>query len=904
MNNGTSVDLFEKFVEANLISGDKNTKPITHVRYDKGKILKYSFTGPKYSKFLKLYANKLENGSILNFVEKPNVDNVTQLVIKVDISQSVSNRTYAEEHIDSIVSYVNKILKKDFWVTPSEVSAYVVENSAPRSSKSIYRDSFSIYYPYIPMDTNSRLHVLNKLNKTIKSILKGIPFKNSDIIDKNISNLRMFGDSQYLSTIYDINAKRIDNPNEYDYETILNLLSMRQYDLESCIKHKENVELESKDVVDQVDLDQVDQVDQFNVLDELGLNSDDGQNNNREYEEYSNSNSNSDNGSSESTQIKQSSIKTIPHKNIKGDPEKAREIELAKRLIQIIKTDRSKVEKDWMRIGFALYSVSYTLFPIFNEFSAQNPKGFSKSPQDIWKNAPKFCKNYSIDTLRRWAFLDNEDKYYNILKNVYRDLFEDAETCQHVDLAALIYALYRDRFVCVDIAKNKWYEFQGHKWVLVQSAYTLEEIISDDVRYMMKSYCRSKMKPDKSKKKGQSNNDDFKKLIKLMQGVDNLGNVNFRSNVVRACTNKFFDKEFQSKLDTDAYLVGFENGVYDLQEMSFRDGMPSDLISKTVGYDYVEFVESDTIFKDIMKFFSQVHTESDMLEYTLTFLASILRGKPDQKAHIWIGVGGNGKSATVDLIKRMIGDYFGVLPVTVLTCKKKSSSGPSPETADKYGKRFLVIQEPEHNDTIYVGQMKELTGEDTLYARALYGDPFEYVPMFSIVLTCNNLPHIPSTDRGTWRRLRVTPYDSEFVSSNPVGPKQFIGDETLKEKFDDWVQPLIWLLLNKYYPIFKEGVDGKQYTIKTPEIVTLKTNDYKKDSDYYIEFLEESFKFTKDETDTESISFVYDAFVAWYKSSYGGQEPPRKRFVEYLEKNKIKHDKQNILGIKYALSLV
>ena len=95
--------------------------------------------------------------------------------------------------------------------------------------------------------------------------------------------------------------------------------------------------------------------------------------------------------------------------------EKEREIDLAHRLMNILKARRAKNKKDWQRIGYALYYVSYTSFPVFKAFSEKNKKGFDITSQDIWRDAPKYCKNYSIDTLRRWAFLDNEDKYYDIL---------------------------------------------------------------------------------------------------------------------------------------------------------------------------------------------------------------------------------------------------------------------------------------------------------------------------------------------------------------------------------------------------------------------------------------------------------------------------------------------------------
>ena len=42
----------------------------------------------------------------------------------------------------------------------------------------------------------------------------------------------------------------------------------------------------------------------------------------------------------------------------------------------------------------------------------------------------------------------------------------------------------------------------------------------------------------------------------------------------------------------------------------------------------------------------------------------------------------------------------------------------------------------------------------------------------------------------------------------------------LHEEILDWVQPMMWLILNKYYPIYEKGIGGKKYTIVPPLRVT------------------------------------------------------------------------------------
>jgi len=256
----------------------------------------------------------------------------------------------------------------------------------------------------------------------------------------------------------------------------------------------------------------------------------------------------------------------------------------------------------------------------------------------------------------------------------------------------------------------------------------------------------------------------------------------------------------------------------------------------------------------------------------------------------------NGKSKTVELIQYAFGEYFDILPNTVLTKKRGASSGATPELADKRGKRFVVLQEPEGDDKINVGYMKELTGGDWIHARPLYKDPFKYQPQFKLLLTCNKLPHIPSTDGGTWRRLRVTPWETEFVDGVPTKPNQYRKDVNLTDKLEKCKRAFMWLLLAKYYPKYRS--DGLQ----EPKKVTQYTNKYKEDSDTYFDFLSNNYEFTKDNNDKEDLATMFEIFKTWHAENHG-KAPKKKEFINYLlTKDYIQtaNDK-NMRGIKLKL---
>ena len=880
------IKTFNEFLDSNR--GTKEN--MTHTCMGKNGWGKYCFEKEIFQEFMRLYSKIIMTGINydLHFVERPNKNKVSLLFIDIDFDHKNSDRLYVEEHITKIIKKTNKFLKNNFKISNHQLTSFVTEKPEPTkrlNTSNSYKDGFHIYYPDIPMHEKYRFYVLDHLSDLMinDKLLNGITYINDPkkIFDMSIvksNGILMIGSKKQgcmpykLTHVYDYYINDLGYE-AYDNEELIYTLSNQQYDEEASVL-PENEEITN-------DIEKV-----YNKYN--GIKKD------KIIEEKSNEDTNNN----------------INNKYKKKTALEEIDISLARKLTKILNKKRASDYNSWRQIGFVLRAIDESLFDDFVEFSKKDMSKFNDgkiSCNKIWEVAKDYMSCYSIGTLRHWAKLDNPDEYNKILINTYDTIFGKAETGKHVDIASIIYELYKDRFICVDINRKKWYEFQNHRWIFLKSsAYSLEELISHEFRIIMHMYCSRKMNEHASTQnssEGFKEDNEYKKYNNLRKIVDNLGDVKFRENIIKACSNKFFKNEFIEKLDNNIYLVGFNNGVYDLKEFCFRDGLPTDFVSKTVGYDYKEFKETDPIFNKIHKYFSEVQTEEDMRTYLLTFMAKVLRGEPDSKCHIWSGGGSNGKSSTVDLIRNMLGEYFGTVPVTILTRKKGSSSGASPEMADLQGKRFVVIQEPEHNDVVHVGQMKEYTGKDTIYARPLYGDPFNYRPQFTLVLTCNRLPHIPSTDNGTWRRLRVTPYESEFVDHQPKGERQFLKDEDLQEGFTKWAQPLIWLIINKYYPIYEAGIDGKKYKIKEPAKVTEYTNNYKIESDAYAEFLDEIIEKTDNDNDCEMISFLYDLYKKWYQLSYTDKPEPKKNFIGYLKKNNYKMDKQNVYRIKYVMGI-
>ena len=289
---------------------------------------------------------------------------------------------------------------------------------------------------------------------------------------------------------------------------------------------------------------------------------------------------------------------------------------------------------------------------------------------------------------------------------------------------------------------------------------------------------------------------------------------------------------------------------------------------------------------EVMDFVSQILPDEDERDYVLVLLASFLSGtNRNEKFHIWTGSGGNGKSKLIELYQMAIGDYGCNLPISLLTSKRKASGEASPEMARIKGRRFAVLQEPDQHTKINVGLMKEMTGGDTIQARALYKEPVEFKPQIKMILTCNHLPELPYDDEATWRRVRSVEFKAKFTDPCDVDPTDKYShpkDEELSEKFPGWAEPFIWIIL-QYYKRWKE--DG----LKEPSSVIAFTKKYQAQNDQFRDYFDESIIKDANATEPMTMAEVWSKYTEWHSINETGTKRPKKDLQKYLEKRLGQH---------------
>lgn len=521
--------------------------------------------------------------------------------------------------------------------------------------------------------------------------------------------------------------------------------------------------------------------------------------------------------------------------------------------------------------------------PVYIELSQRGMSVRCFDEDCVAKRFPEFGIEINFDNypLLREALVKNKLKDLEISDEV-NYLLMNSLSGTHYNIAKVLYSIYKDRFMVDDVRNSDWYEFNKirGKW---KRSYAMNVVVSEE----FSNYYRSLKTESGSDGNiggpvSEQTSVPFNEHIDRL--VNKLENVTFKTSVINEAKYLFYqsDPHFIEHLDSNPYLIGFENGVYDLKAGEFRAGRREDYITFTTGYNWIPYNPESKEVQSIYKFLGEILTNGTVREYTLGVLGRSLIGFPDEKFYIWTGLSGaNGKSTLVNFLEMTLGDYAISQDVALLTNKRAASNAATPEIIEIKGKRMVFFQEPEPTDRLRTGILKQFTGGDTIRARELYKKPICFRSMSNFFMCCNDLPHVSALDGGTWRRIRVTEFTSRFCD-DPKKKNEFHIDPDLKWKLEEW-KPYFMSILIHYYHKYA----GKKL-IEPPE-VTAATARYKTDNDKYNDFFEECLDDTISVSTSESnvAPFInvdpftttldlFSAFEFWWKTNFLNEKMPSK----------------------------
>ena len=292
----------------------------------------------------------------------------------------------------------------------------------------------------------------------------------------------------------------------------------------------------------------------------------------------------------------------------------------------------------------------------------------------------------------------------------------------------------------------------------------------------------------------------------MKQGLTESQNNSYMKHTIEYLTSvgDLHDEGLSSKLDKNLKLIGFTNGVYDLDAGIFRKATREDHISMTTQQEWTPD-EANGYFDDLIQ---SIFEDSEREEYFKRHLGSlIVGGNKEEKLTNWINDGRGGKGTMDSLLKASLGDYYGSIEASYYTSGDTDVNKASPAVLKFKNIRVAVTQEPAGQHQPWATEkIKRTTGGDPLTGRELYGRLETFVPHHKPIICTNHLPVFTDIDDGLLSRLSIIRFPLQFMDAenfdgtNPKHRKQNANLKTELKKY----QPFFINYLIKYAKVYME----------------------------------------------------------------------------------------------------
>ena len=534
----------------------------------------------------------------------------------------------------------------------------------------------------------------------------------------------------------------------------------------------------------------------------------------------------------------------------------------------------------WIKVLIALKN-SNVSSSIAMSFSAKSSKFNSTDFDKTW-NSIKPNGSISLGSIYYFAFDSDSKRYFEIISYgkqkednppdhgvIFDYIVETHKDYRTEDGIATLYDFIinktNSKYQCITTGSDEWYFFDGDNWID-------EELGSGVIYYKCLDVIREALQHVFF----ISYNIDKKASAELWGLIDatKFGSKQFK----KAFFVKCYQKDLKSKLDSNIFLTGFKNGVFDIRTGVVRQKKWNDFITYNTHVEYHDIeldrskidlicnaelrnaqIERYNNYHDLLSFLKKIFAcDENLYEYVLELFGSMFYGmNNEEKLHSFIGKGGNGKSKLLSLLSNTIGDYHVVCSKNIITYGKQESGE---ELMALKGGRSYEFGEIAEGARLKDDLIKQITGNDNITGRKIYKSQTTFKPTGKTIYVSNHQLECNSVDDGLWRRIVVVPFLSTFrdVVNNKINYCYPIDKEIDYKIKNYWKEPFLYLLTKYARKYYNDRIVLKKGLIP-PEICLKHTQDFKNSSDPYQEWINESIE--KDDNSYIKMSDLWENFT-------------------------------------------
>lgn len=358
--------------------------------------------------------------------------------------------------------------------------------------------------------------------------------------------------------------------------------------------------------------------------------------------------------------------------------------------------------------------------------------------------------------------------------------------------------------------EKKWYYYDGQRW-RVDDIGAMERMADRAVQAMnaeLKQYAQTDAEENTEMEKA------FQKHIKTSRSN--------KSKKSLLAESQHHVPILPHQMDRYKMALNTPGGVINLKTGEIHEHNPEHYFTKMTAVDASSHADCPRWLHFLDDIFDG---DKDLIRYIQKAVGYSLTGSTaEQCAFFLLGTGKNGKSTFLDVIRDAFGDYAANIQPETIMVKNNSGSAINSDIARLKGARFVTSVEPNEGVRLNEGLLKQLTGDDTVTARKLYSEEFEFKPEFKLWMATNHKPIIRGTDTGIWRRIHMIPFNVQ-IPDNKV-------DKNLTHK-----------LKAEMTSIFRWMLDGcalwQSEGLNMPRAVLECVREYRREMDVISAFIED-----------------------------------------------------------------
>ena len=378
---------------------------------------------------------------------------------------------------------------------------------------------------------------------------------------------------------------------------------------------------------------------------------------------------------------------------------------------------------------------------------------------------------------------------------------------------------------------------------------------------------------------------EVRAVCRVASGFANIAQQNLRAKIASASTVSNIDRLVRAdpnhaisteKWDADPMLLNTTGGIINLVTGQIYPHDRNKYLTKsTTALPTGECIKWLEFLSDI------TNGNKELISYLQRVIGYCLTGLTSEHALFFLyGTGANGKSVFLNVISAILGDYAKTAPMETFM-DTRSDRHPT-DLAGLRGARLVCAIETEQGRRWNESKIKAITGGDTISARFMRQDFFEFKPQFKLLIAGNHKPSISNVDEAMSRRIHLIPFTTY------IPPEK--RDKQLTDK-----------LLNERDGILAWAVKGllswqELKGLNPPNIVTEATKEYLNAEDAVGRWLEDCCEI--DNAAFTSSKFLFESWKNW-ANEFGEYIGSIRKLSDQLIAKKFKPIRENqVRGFK------